>query len=62
MITMEHEDGFTILRGREKEDWIIAPWWPCSGRALMKVAPAKLRRAFVQEAAAFADEKFTDGE
>jgi hypothetical protein len=23
--------GVTILRGRTKEEWLVVPWWPCSG-------------------------------
>ena len=25
--------GVTILRGRTKEEWLVVPWWPCSGEA-----------------------------
>lgn len=60
MVVMEQSDGFTILRGREEHEWIIAPWWPCSGKVLRRVAPAKLPAAFVDECAAFADEKFSE--
>jgi hypothetical protein len=25
--------GVTFLRGRTEEEWLVAPWWPCSGEA-----------------------------
>jgi hypothetical protein len=51
-----------ILRGRGEDEWVVAPWWPCSGKTIRKVAPDKLPREFVKEAAAFADEKFQEGQ
>lgn len=62
MIVMRQEDGFTILHGEAEDDWIIAPWWPCSGAAIRKVARSKTSKAFVDEAAAFADEKYQMGD
>lgn len=61
MIVMRQEDGFTILHGREEREWVIAPWWPCSGAAIRKIAPDKLPREFVDEAAAFADAELASG-
>jgi hypothetical protein len=62
MIVKREEDGFVILHGRTESEWVIAPWWPCSGAAIRKVAPDKLPRDFVDEAAAFADEQFNGAE
>jgi hypothetical protein len=62
MITLELDEGFAVLRGRKENEWVIAPWWPCSGAVIRKVAPDKLPRAFVAEAAAFADETFKGSE
>lgn len=61
MIVMRQEDGFTVLWGRSENEWIIAPWWPCSAAAIRKVAPDKLPRTFVEEAAAFAESELTSG-
>lgn len=55
MIVKREEDGFVILHGREESEWVIAPFWPCSGAAIRRVAPDKLPRTFVDAAAAFAD-------
>ena len=55
MIVMREEDGFTILHGEKRDDWIVAPWWPCSAFALRTVARSKASKAFVDEAAAFAE-------
>jgi hypothetical protein len=60
MIVMRQEDGFTILHGRTENEWVIAPWWPCSGAVIRRVAPDKLPKQFVDEAASFADEKFSE--
>lgn len=51
------EDGFVVLRGRSEDEWVIAPWWPCSAATIRTVAPDKLPKAFVDEAAAFAAEE-----
>jgi hypothetical protein len=56
MVVMTREGGFAVLRGREENEWLIAPFWPCSGRALRKVAPDKLPREWVDECCAFADQ------
>jgi len=61
MIVMQQEDGFTILHGATESEWVIAPWWPCSGSVIRKVAPDKLPKSFVDEAAAFADERYQEG-
>lgn len=58
MIVKREEDGFVILHGVQENEWVIAPWWPCSGTAIRKVAPSKLPSAFVDEASAFADAEF----
>ena len=34
--------GATILRGRTEEEWLIVPWWPCSGQTIRTIASAKL--------------------
>ena len=34
--------GVTILRGRTEEEWLVVPWWPCSGEAIRTIAPTKL--------------------
>lgn len=60
MITLEQSDGMAILRGRNENEWVVAPWWPCSGGVIRRVAPDKLPKKFVEEAAAFANEKFHD--
>ena len=51
--------GVTILRGRTKEEWLVVPWWPCSGEAIRTIAPAKLPREWVDECACFADDEFS---
>ena len=58
MVIKEEEDGFVILRGRESENWIIAPFWPCSGNSLRKVARSKASKDWVDEACRFADAEF----
>lgn len=56
MITVEIDDGMAVLRGRNPDtEWLIVPYWPCSGRTVRKMAPDKLPREFVDEAARFAD-------
>jgi hypothetical protein len=52
-------DGVTILRGRTEEEWLVAPWWPCSGEAIRTIAPAKLPREWVDECARLADHEFS---
>lgn len=61
MVLLERTDGFAILRGRDESEWVIAPWWPCSGAAIRKVAPDKLPRDFVDECASFADAELSSG-
>jgi hypothetical protein len=61
VIVMRQEDGFTILHGRKESEWVIAPWWPCSGAAIRKIAPDKLPKEFVEEAACFADTELNSG-
>lgn len=59
MITATTVDGFTILTGNDPEkDWVIVPFWPCSGRIVRKMAPDKLSRDFVDEAVSFADAEY----
>lgn len=60
MITLEMKDGFAILRGRTEAEWVVAPWWPCSAGAIRKVAPDKLPREFVDEAARFAEAEYLE--
>lgn len=60
MITATMEEGLMVLRGRKEGEWVIAPWWPCSGTIIRRVAPDKLPRKFVDEAAAYADATFTE--
>ena len=43
--------GVTILRGRTKEEWLVVPWWPCSGEAIRTIATAKLPGEWVDECA-----------
>jgi hypothetical protein len=62
MIVLRMEDGFAVLHGRNENEWVIAPYWPCSGQAIRKVAASRMPKAFVDEAAAFADEKFLEQE
>lgn len=61
MIVLEQSDGFAVLKGRTEKEWIVAPWWPCSGAAIRKIAPDKLPREFVEEAASFADAELSSG-
>jgi len=59
MITLELDDGMAVLRGRNTElEWVIVPYWPCSGKTVRKMAPDKLPREFVEEAARFADAEY----
>jgi hypothetical protein len=51
--------GVTILRGRIEEEWLIAPWWPCSGDAIRTIAPKNLPREWVEECAHFADAEYS---
>ena len=44
-----------IVRGRTQEEWLIVPWWPCSGETIRTIAQAKLPREWVDESARFAD-------
>ncbi len=49
-------DGFHLLTGNDPDkDWVIVPYWPCSSKVVRKMAPDKLSREFVEEAASFAD-------
>jgi hypothetical protein len=59
MVVLEKTaSGVTILRGRTEEEWLIAPWWPCSGEAIRTLAPAKLAQEWIDECARFADDEF----
>lgn len=59
MITLERDAGMAVLYGRDRDkDWVIVPYWPCSGRTVKKMAPDKLSREFVDEAARFADAEY----
>lgn len=56
MIVLERDGHHAILYGRDREkDWVIVPYWPCSGSTVRKMAPPKLSQEFVEEAARFAD-------
>lgn len=44
-----------IVRGRTQEEWLIVPWWPCSGETIRTIAQAKLPREWVDESDRFAD-------
>lgn len=61
MVILTMEYGFALLRGRRECECITAPWWPCSGAALRKVASHKLPKEFVDECARFADSELTSG-
>ena len=58
MVIKEENDGMVTLRGRRPDDWIIAPWWPCSATALRKVARDRASKKWVDEACDFADAEF----
>lgn len=60
-IRVEQTDGFAVLHGRNKDEWIVAPWWPCSGETIRKVAADKMSRDFVEAAASFSDTEFSKG-
>lgn len=59
MIMLELDGGFAVLKGRDPDkDWVIVPYWPCSGKTVRKMSPDKLSREFVDEAASFADAEY----
>lgn len=59
MITLELDESMAVLYGRDRDkDWVVVPYWPCSGRTVRKMAPDKLSREFVDEAAGFADAEY----
>lgn len=63
MIVLERDGHHAVLYGRDRDkDWVIVPYWPCSGRTVKKMAPAKLSREFVEEAARFADSEYRDSQ
>jgi hypothetical protein len=51
--------GVTILHGGTEQEWLIAPWWPCSGNTIRTIAPTKLPREWVEECAHFADAEYS---
>lgn len=61
MIMLEQSDECAVLKGRNENEWIIVPWWPCSAAVIRKIAPDKLPKAFVDEAARFADAELNSG-
>lgn len=62
MVTVEVDpSGMATLRGRDPDkEWVIVPYWPCSGRTVKKMAPDKLPREFVEEASRFADATYAE--
>jgi hypothetical protein len=59
MIILEMDEAMAVLKGSNPDkEWIVLPYWPCSGRTVRKMAPDKLPRAFVEEAARFADAEY----
>jgi hypothetical protein len=56
MVILErHPDNMAVLYGSTNEEWIVLPYWPCSGATVRKIAPDKLPRTWIDECAIFAD-------
>lgn len=60
MVIVETKSGVTKVRGRRKGEWMLVPYWPCSGRTIRKLARADLSKEWVDEVASFADEQFLE--
>ncbi len=58
MVKVEVDEGFGKITGSNENEWLIVPYWPCSGKTVRKMAPGKLPKAWVDEVAAFADAEY----
>lgn len=55
MVVVEKKNGIIRLRGRNKGEWMLVPFWPCTGNTVRKLARPGLSKDWVEEVAAFAE-------